>query len=373
MRETDNIKRNQIVGKVTGSASAINVPIGFKPSSVTLFNQTTNCLVEYASAMYDGDSASATYAPAPALKIPSAVNGLVSAFNALLTWLGANGVINPCTITIGSSATTIATSKCELSFLGVPSEIAADASQAFDAADTINTAGAAGLFFGSWLVQFPTAGTPSIIPAGGLSDQVYTSAAAALAAAKATSPTALHVVAGYVTIGANSGASWTANTDDLTPGSDCVSVNYESVPSSLPSAIVAATGVVETVTTGGISPYDGGDKGYFSAATVSFTASTKRIADSGNNFPKTLKPGDIFTLYADDGTNTGTASANSGDYTVNVASTAGSWVDVEETIADESASLTYEYRDEYAKPEGFTIGTDTDINNASDDIIYIAR
>lgn len=94
----------------------------------------------------------------------------------------------------------------------------------FTANDTINTAPDTGFFFGSWLVQVDAAGTVSTKPAGGLSDQVYATAAAAEAALPAAD--ANKVAIGYITVKSLEDSAWTANTDDLTDASDCTTATF---------------------------------------------------------------------------------------------------------------------------------------------------
>ena len=97
----------------------------------------------------------------------------------------------------------------------------------FSAADTVNFAGAAPALFGAWLVQIDEAGTITTKPAGGLSDQVYTTALAAFDALPA--PTIDNYVLGYITVNANTTASWTANTDNMTDASDCLTTVFTSL------------------------------------------------------------------------------------------------------------------------------------------------
>ncbi len=92
----------------------------------------------------------------------------------------------------------------------------------FAAADTINTAAGAGTFWGIWLIQITDAGV--ITTKSPSADQVYANEAAAIAALPAVDGGNTSV--GYITVEANDTASWTANTDDLTPASDCVSANF---------------------------------------------------------------------------------------------------------------------------------------------------
>lgn len=92
----------------------------------------------------------------------------------------------------------------------------------FSAADTINVGLAAGQFWGIWLVQVDTAG--AISTKSPSADQVYASEAAAIAALPAAD--AGNTVLGYITVQSNTDVAWTANTDDLTPASDCAAANF---------------------------------------------------------------------------------------------------------------------------------------------------
>lgn len=94
----------------------------------------------------------------------------------------------------------------------------------FSAADTINVGAAGGTFFGIWLIQISGAGPSTKVP---LADQVYATAALALAAKPA--PDAGHLEIGYIIVECNAGASWTAGVDDLVAGSDCTSVVFVDV------------------------------------------------------------------------------------------------------------------------------------------------
>jgi hypothetical protein len=105
----------------------------------------------------------------------------------------------------------------------------------FSAADTVNTAGAAGTFWGIWLVQVDAAGT--VTTKSPAANQVYTSEALAIAALPAV--TALNVALGYITVNSNDTDAWIANTDDLTPaGADCLDANFYNVTvKSVPAAV----------------------------------------------------------------------------------------------------------------------------------------
>jgi len=93
---------------------------------------------------------------------------------------------------------------------------------AFSSADTINTAAAAGTFWGIWLVQVNAAGTVSTKSPS--ADQVYTTAALALAALP--SADSGKVALGYIRVNSKAGVKWTATTDDLTDGSDCTTATF---------------------------------------------------------------------------------------------------------------------------------------------------
>jgi len=92
----------------------------------------------------------------------------------------------------------------------------------FSAADTINVGAASGSFWGVWLVQVNAAGAVSTKSPS--ADQVYASEAAAIAALPAVD--AGNIAMGYITVNANDDVAWTANTDDLTPASDCADANF---------------------------------------------------------------------------------------------------------------------------------------------------
>jgi hypothetical protein len=96
----------------------------------------------------------------------------------------------------------------------------------FTAADTVNTAADSTAFWGIWLVQINAAGTISTkSPA---TNQVYSDSLTAIAALPA--PDASNVRLGYILIENNSGSSWVANTDDMTPTSDCKNSVFEDYP-----------------------------------------------------------------------------------------------------------------------------------------------
>lgn len=105
---------------------------------------------------------------------------------------------------------------------GVQYTKAATDSLVFSAADTINTAGTAGTFWGVWLVQINAAATISTKSPS--ADQVYDSEAEAIA--DLPDPDTSNVALGYITVNSASGTKWTANTDDLTDASDVTEANF---------------------------------------------------------------------------------------------------------------------------------------------------
>lgn len=116
---------------------------------------------------------------------------------------------------------------------GIQFTKAATTALVFSAAYTINTAAASGIKYGVFLVQVTDAGVISTkAPA---SDQSYASAALAIAALPAVDTGNTRI--GYIVVGAKTGASWTATTDDMTAASDCSSVSFvnETVVASLAS------------------------------------------------------------------------------------------------------------------------------------------
>jgi hypothetical protein len=80
---------------------------------------------------------------------------------------------------------------------------------------------------GTWLTDVPT------------SPQIYASAALALAAANAMQPRGGYVLVGQILINSDS-TTWTANTDDLTNGSDLTTANFISNRSSFKDMLTYA-------------------------------------------------------------------------------------------------------------------------------------
>jgi hypothetical protein len=97
--------------------------------------------------------------------------------------------------------------------------------QLFSAADTINTAAAAGQYWGIWAIQATATGTLSTKSPS--ADQVYANEAAAIAALPAAD--AGNVVLAYITLRSKEATAWTANTDDMTEGVDIDTANFTDI------------------------------------------------------------------------------------------------------------------------------------------------
>jgi len=138
-------------------------------------------------------------------------------YNTLVTWL-ADRIKNVGGLAIdGADATQFETANTiYFQIAGIPYSQAANTGQAFTAAHVVTA-----LLYGVILIQMDAAGTmTSKVPAA---TQAYTSAALALAALPA--PDASNVAVGYIAIHADAG-DWTANTDDMTDGSDLTTATF---------------------------------------------------------------------------------------------------------------------------------------------------
>ena len=147
---------------------------------------------------------------------------LLDEIKAAINLLAGSNVINATALAIGSTPEEYSHTAFQYRINGLTEAIALDATLAFTDADTINTGAAGGSLWGAWRIQIATGGTVTSTSAG--ADQVHANEAAAIAALPAAAANTADV--GYITVEANAGASWTMKTDDLTPASDCVSVNY---------------------------------------------------------------------------------------------------------------------------------------------------
>ncbi len=162
-------------------------------------------------------------------------------FNIAQDLLTEDGIITSTVLSAGSTTHQIENTAFTYRIDGMPyAKAAVTAGTAFSAADTINVAPAVGTFWGVWRIQIDAAGTITTKPGGGLSDQVYTSEALAVAALPAVD--ALNASVGYLTIAATADTEWTAQTDDITSGSDNTSVTFYPEASDVPTAVSAEDG-----------------------------------------------------------------------------------------------------------------------------------
>ena len=148
----------------------------------------------------------------------------------------ADGLLQISTLAIsGTAAEKFKTTTASFfTILGIQYTKAATDNLTFTAAQTINTAAGVGDFWGIWLVQINAAGTVSTKAPS--ADQVYTTEALALAALPVID--ASNVSLGYITINANVDSSWTANTDDMTDASDCLTATFtDTAIKALPAAV----------------------------------------------------------------------------------------------------------------------------------------
>jgi len=158
------------------------------------------------------------------------------AVTAQLLVMGTEGLISAPTFSVNAAPekfdTTAFVGRAASTFV----EKAAAAAQLFTAAHVISLA-----TFGVVLFQMDSAGTiTSKVP---LATQAYPTAAQALAALPA--PDANKVALGYLAIAAKAGTAWTANTDDLTNGSDVATAAFTSgavTAAALSSALAFADG-----------------------------------------------------------------------------------------------------------------------------------
>ena len=166
------------------------------------------------------------------------VDELITDHANMVTLGKSDAILNATALSTGSTPENIASTAFQFQIDGVPAlKAAVAAGTAFTAADTINTGAAGGTFWGVWAVQIVAAGTITTKSPG--ADQTYANEAAAIAALPTAD--ALNVVIGYVTIECNTAAAWTAQTDDITNGSDNTSVNFYNTASSVPATLSAAT------------------------------------------------------------------------------------------------------------------------------------
>jgi len=147
--------------------------------------------------------------------VKAAVNSVVAGYNSSLVQIG--------TLVISADAVKFKTTTTAIAVVrGATITKAAADNLVFTAADTINTASGAGDFWGAWKVELGLDGT--VYTHSVAADQAYANEAAAIAALPAT--TTGRAFLGYITVEANNGADWVANTDDLTIASDVQAANF---------------------------------------------------------------------------------------------------------------------------------------------------
>ncbi|MFA6315614.1 MAG: hypothetical protein WC648_04595 [Candidatus Paceibacterota bacterium] len=163
--------------------------------------------------------------------------------NGLRTWL-ADGLLQIGTLLISATAEKFkTTTELIYTIAGLPYTKTATDDLVFSAANTINTAAAAGTnHWGAWIVEIGVDGTFHTKPAAftTAADMDYTDEASAIAALPAV--TASHVQVGYITVQSLDTTDWVANTDNLTEGlaaGNCTSGNFYDLPGakSLPAAL----------------------------------------------------------------------------------------------------------------------------------------
>lgn len=159
----------------------------------------------------------------------SAVTAAVS-LNAYIASEVLGGVITAGAIAIDATAEKFQVALRRAIINGVFVEKAAVTALLFTAAHTITGANKYGVI----VIQQDNTGAYSSKVVG--NGQAYATAAAALAAAPAADAGKLRV--GYITIQAKN-ATWTANTDDMTNGSDCVTAVFTTDAATVVSALNA--------------------------------------------------------------------------------------------------------------------------------------
>jgi hypothetical protein len=128
----------------------------------------------------------------------------------------ADGLLSQGDLAIGSDTTKIKTEATAYYTIdGIQYSRTAVDDRAFSAADTINVAEATNTsFFGAWLIEVDAAGSVATKPSGGLTNQVFESGDAAVAALP--SATENKVALGYVLIDATTITNFVAQTTALT-------------------------------------------------------------------------------------------------------------------------------------------------------------
>jgi hypothetical protein len=162
-----------------------------------------------------------------------ALEALFGAVKSELAELKEDSIINATTLSKGSTPENVANTAFQFRIDGVTyAKAAVSAGTALGITDTINNAGATGIFYGGFVVMIVGAGTVTFKAAA--ADQVFTTAAAAEAAARAIATTAGTVTVGWFVVGSKADTKWTAGTDDLDGdgSSDSSYVAYYSAPAA---------------------------------------------------------------------------------------------------------------------------------------------
>jgi hypothetical protein len=147
-------------------------------------------------------------------KTQRALRVLFEAVRSELAELKTDSIINAPTLSTGTTTTNVANTAFQFRIDGVTyTKAAVAAGTALGITDTINTAGATGIFYGGFVMMIVGAGTVTFKAAA--ADQNYTSAAAAEVAARAIATTAGTATVGWFVVGSKADTAWTAGTDDL--------------------------------------------------------------------------------------------------------------------------------------------------------------
>jgi hypothetical protein len=229
------------LGRGAAASGANSVAIGAAIGDPTAGTFTNGAFATAAGAIAIGTGAKAT--AAGAVQIGAGTNAAANtiqfqtthlvtdtAYNALRAYMG-TGLKASAGLALSATATRYKTTLTAIYSIGGPfySKVATDHSDLeFSAAHVVSATK-----FGVILVQITAAGVLSTkVPSA---TQAYNTAALALAALPAAD--ALNVALGYIAIAADAG-DWTANTDDMTDGSDLTTATFvNATPDALPAAI----------------------------------------------------------------------------------------------------------------------------------------
>jgi hypothetical protein len=161
----------------------------------------------------------------------SALDAILGAVRADLAVIQGSNVINATTLAIGSTPENVSNTAFQFRIAGVTyAKAAVTAGTALGITGTVNVGTAAGFYYGGFRAQINASGTITFSQVA--ADQVYTSELAALTAIQALAAVASTAIMGYFVVKTKTGASWTAGTSNLTPGSVCTSVSYFSASST---------------------------------------------------------------------------------------------------------------------------------------------